>query len=191
MRLFVGVAIDAAVAAAAAGLSDELRRRAARLAPRARLTWIPAERLHLTVRFIGEADEHLADAVKAAMAPPVSIPPFALVLGGIGAFPRSGKPQVLWAGIEAGRDALQRIEQEVTHRLQPVGIAPEGRPFNAHLTLARVRDAAGLKSRPLFAGLEETRLGTTHVEAITLYESRLSPKGPTYLSLQHTLLEDR
>src|SRR5688572_1119982 len=190
MRLFVGIAIDSAVAAAASTLSDELRRRAARLAPGARITWIPPERIHLTVRFIGEADEDRVTSVKEAMTAPLAAPAFDLSLGGIGAFPRSGKPQVVWAGIEAGFDPLHAIERDVTWRLQQIGIPPEERAFSAHLTLARVREAAGLKSHPLFAGLGDTRLGTTRVEAITLYESRLSPKGPTYLPLQHTRLGD-
>ena len=191
MRLFVGIAIDSAVAAAASTLSDELRRRAARLAPPARITWIPPERLHLTVRFIGEADEDQVTSVKETMAAPIAIPAFELSLGGVGAFPRSGKPQVVWAGIERGFDSLHAIEREVTRRLHQIGIPPEKRPFSAHLTLARVREAAGLKSQPLFAGLEDTQLGTTRVEAITLYESRLSPKGPAYLPLQQTGLGDR
>jgi RNA 2',3'-cyclic 3'-phosphodiesterase len=188
MRLFVGVAIDPAVAAAAAALSDELRRRVERQAPRARLTWIPAERLHLTVRFIGSADVRLATAVTSAMAPPIAVAPFALSLGGVGAFPRTGKPRVLWADIVAGVDALHTVEREVTVRLDQVGIAPEPRPYNPHLTLARVRDPSGLKQQPLFAGLEGTALGTTHVRAITLYESRLSPTGPAYQPLQQTVL---
>ena len=188
MRLFIGVAIDPEVAAAASALSDELRRRVERQAPRARLTWIPAERLHLTVRFIGSADERLAMAVTSAMAPPLAAQPFALSLGGVGAFPRTGKPTVVWADIVAGGDALHTVEKEVTVRLEQVGIAPEARPYNPHLTLARVREPSGLKREPLFAGLERTTLGTTHVRAITLYESRLSPKGPTYLPLQQTVL---
>ena len=191
MRLFVGVAIDPAVAAAAEALSAELRRRAAHLAPGARLTWIPPERLHLTVRFIGHVDEALATSVREALAPPLAERTFDLSLGGIGAFPRSGRLQVLWAAIETGREPLQAIEREVTRRLQQIAIPPEQRAFSAHLTLARVREAAGLKSQALFAGLEDTQLGTTRVEAITLYESRLSPNGPTYLPLQPTLLGDR
>jgi 2'-5' RNA ligase len=63
MRLFVAVEIAPAVAAAADALIDRLRARAVRLAPRSRITWVTADRLHLTVRFIGHVDADRADAV--------------------------------------------------------------------------------------------------------------------------------
>lgn len=187
MRLFVAVEIGA-VAGRAAALAGELRKRADRLAPRARITWIPADRLHITVRFIGHVDAARADAIQRELSPPLDTPPFELGFAGLGAFPRTGRPQVLWAGVSAGKASLQRIEQEVTARLAPLGIPAEGRPYSPHLTLARVREAAGLKSAALFAGIEQTSLGTTRCEAITLYESRLSPAGPTYVPLRRTPL---
>jgi 2'-5' RNA ligase len=190
VRLFVGVEIDAKVAAAASALVDELRRRAQRLAPRARITWIPAERLHLTVRFIGNADEPAATAIDRALETALPVPTFEVSFAGVGAFPRTGRPQVLWAGIVAGHESLQQIEREVSRRLDVVGIPREDRPYSPHLTLARIRDAAGLKSRLLFADVGSEPLGTTHVEAITLFESRLSPKGPTYVPLRRTRLEN-
>ena len=186
MRLFVGVEIGEQMAAAAGALVAELQRRAQRLAPRARITWISQQRFHLTVRFIGNADEDHGRTIAAALAPPLEVSSFELAVAGVGAFPRSGKPQVLWSGVVAGDEGLQQIEREVSDRLERVGVAPEGRPYRPHLTLARVRDSAGLRSQPLFAGLEGRSLGTTRVEAITLFESRLSPKGPTYVALQRT-----
>jgi 2'-5' RNA ligase len=188
MRLFVGVEIGEQMAAAAAALVDELRRRAQRLAPRARITWISLDRFHLTVRFIGNIDDDAAQAMAGVLAPPPAVTCFDLTLAGVGAFPRTGKPQVLWSGLVAGEEHLQQIEREVSDRLLAVGVAREARPYRPHLTLARVREAAGLNSQALFAGLEERSLGTTRIEAITLFESRLSPKGPTYVPVQRTPL---
>jgi len=51
-----------------------------------------------------------------------------------------------------------------------------------------VRDPAGSKSGPLLDGLADHRVGTTHIDAITLFQSKLSPKGPTYTPLLHTRL---
>jgi 2'-5' RNA ligase len=187
MRLFVGVEIGG-LAAAASALVDELRRRAERLAPRARITWISQDRFHLTVRFIGNVPDDAAAAIAAALAPVLSVAGFDLALAGVGSFPRTGKPQVLWSGVVAGHESLAKIERDVSDRLQVVGVPPEARAYRPHLTLGRVRDAAGLKSQPLFSGLEGRLLGTTRVEAITLFESRLSPKGPAYVPVQRTPL---
>ena len=188
MRLFVAVEIAPTVAAGAAALIEELRRRAERLAPHARITWISEERLHVTVRFIGNVDEAKAEAIGAALQPPVDAVPFDLVLAGAGTFPRTGAPRVIWSGVVDGAGPLAAVERDITDRLKQKGVAAEPRDYRPHLTLARIRDAGGLKSSSLCRGLQDQMLGTTHVEAITLFESRLSPKGSTYVPLRKTLL---
>lgn len=186
MRLFVAVEIAPAVAAAAAELIDQLRARAGRLAPRSRITWVTADRLHITVRFIGHVDLERTDVIRQALAPPFESDPFELTVAGVGTFPRTGPPRVVWAGLTEGRQPLTAIEEHVGQRLSGVGIAAEERSYNPHLTLARVRAAGGLRSAALLETVTDTMLGATPVEAITLFESRLSPKGPTYVALQRT-----
>ena len=186
MRLFVAVELGQALSERAAALSRELQRRAADLAPRAKITWIPAERLHLTIRFIGEVDDHRAAAIHDSLAPPLPIAPFEMTLAGAGAFPRRGAPRVLWAGVADGKDRLLALEGEVSARLAPLGLAEEARPYSPHLTLARVREAGGLRTVRLLEGLTAHPVGATRVDAITLFQSRLSPKGPTYAPLMHT-----
>ena len=188
MRLFVAIEIEEPVVERVLQLSDELRRRIEARAPSARLTWIPRDRLHLTVRFIGEVDEPRADGIRAALAPPLDARAFDLTFEGAGAFPKHGLPRVLWAGITHGEPELIALEQEVSARLLRCGVPSEDRPYRPHLTLARVRAAKGLRADMLFDDLHGTP-GTTTVRAITLFESRLSPKGPAYLALQSTDLQ--
>ena len=188
MRLFVAVEMAPRVVDAAIDLIDRLQARAARLAPRSRITWVTADRLHITVRFIGHVDAQKADAVRDALGSPLAFEAFDLTLAGAGAFPSTGPPRVVWAGLAEGRDRLAAIEREVSERLGRSGIVSEDRPYNPHLTLARVRDAAGLRTAPLVDGLSDVVLGATPVGAITLFESRLSPKGPTYVALHRTAL---
>ena len=186
MRLFVAVEMAPRVVAAAMDLIDLLQARAARLAPRSRITWITADRLHLTVRFIGHVDTQKADAIRDALGSPLVFDAFDLTLAGAGAFPPKGPPRVVWAGLAEGRDRLVAIERDVSERLARSGIVSEDRPYNPHLTLARVREAGGLRTAPLVDGLSDVVLGVTPVDAITLFESRLSPKGPSYVALQRT-----
>jgi 2'-5' RNA ligase len=188
MRLFVGVDVAPGLVEAVAAVVLEVRRRAERLAPQARITWVAPERLHLTVAFIGEADDERTRRIHQVLERPVAVAPFDLVVTGLGAFPTTGEPRVLWAGLTEGRDALQRVEREVSSRLAAAEIAREPRAYSPHLTLARVREAAGLRAASLFDGRAEDAIGTTRVEAITLFESRLSSKGPTYVPLQRTPL---
>ena len=187
----MAVACGAAITRQAAAVMQRLRTRAAQLAPSARLTWASAERFHLTIRFIGEVDLHTTAAIGAALLPPIAVPAFDFTVAGLGVFPARGAPRVLWAGVTGGIDDLRGLEREVSGRLARLGVLPEERPYSPHLTLARVREAAGLQIRDLLLGSSDQSLGTAHVDAITLFESRLSPKGATYVALQRTPLATR
>lgn len=186
MRLFTAIEIEPALARALGEVSAELRRRVESRAPRARLTWVPVERLHLTVRFIGEVDAEQAAAIGRALAPELPVEPFDLTLREIGTFPPRAAPRVIWVGVGGGAEPMGAIEREVTRRLASCGIQPEQRGYNPHLTLARVRDAGGLRQSDVVDPGPAPVFGATRVGAITLFESRLSQKGPAYIPLQQT-----
>lgn len=188
MRLFVAVEIELPVVQAAQVVVTELRARAQVLAPRARITWIPPQLMHITMRFIGEAGASDLHLVTDALAPPVPVPPITLTLSGVGAFPGTGSPTVIWGALTVGAAELSAVEREISARLRRIGVGPDERAFTPHLTLARVRDAVDLRSETLLTGFEATPLGTSRVDAITLFESRLSAKGPTYAAIQRTPL---
>ena len=188
MRLFVGIEISPAVASATAELIAELRTASAKAAPRSRITWVTAERLHITVRFIGPVDDTRAGEIHAVLAPPLTLDPFSLTVAGVGTFPPKGPLRVVWAGLTGGRAQLMAIELAVSERLARAGVPREERPYNPHLTLGRVRDDAGLRPAPFVESFGDIGVGTTPVDAITLFESRLSSKGPTYAALARTPL---
>lgn len=189
MRLFTAIELGDIVKGRAAALLDELRLRARRAAPGAKVTWVAPERMHLTLRFIGEVNDAQGAALLGALRSPIVMAPFTVQWEELGSFPPRGAPRVLWIGVADGRDALIRAEHSVSARLEALGIPREARPYSPHLTLARVREPAGLKAAPLFEALDGS-LGETRVEAITLFQSHLSPKGPTYVALERTPLRD-
>ena len=188
MRLFVGVDINPQVVERIAECLDELRRRVAQRAPRARISWVPPDRLHVTIRFIGEASESRASEIAASLSPTLPLDPFEAIFTGIGAFPLHGPPRVLWAGIGSGVEPFVALEREVTARLDACGIPPEERPYHPHVTIARVREPAGVRARPLLDEFHARAFGASSVETITLFQSRLSPKGSVYVPLQSSPL---
>ena len=127
-RLFVAVDLPEEVRTAVAAIGGELggARR------------VPADQLHLTLRFIGEADEKLFAAIKAALTG-VSGSTFPLSLSGVGHFPPGKHPRVLWVGMEAS-EALLNLQQAVELALAGVGITPDERRFAPHITIARLKD---------------------------------------------------
>jgi 2'-5' RNA ligase len=188
VKLFLGVPVSDAIRDRGGELSQRLRARLAASTPLARISWVPPERFHVTVLFIGHVSASQADAVRRALEPPWAEGRFDLTIAGTGVFPPSGPPRVVWAGCGDGVDAFVRLQREAHARL--TGIVPleperEARP---HLTLARVKEPAGLRARALLEGTEQVSLGSIPVEAVTLFESRGSRGGVEYLPLLTTPL---
>jgi len=188
MRLFVAVELPADVKSAASRLIGDLRGRCEPAAPRARISWAAVDRMHLTLQFIGEADPPRTQAIEQALAPPFDVPPFEMVFGVTGVFPDPRRPRVIWAGLTAGAQPLRELQQQVAARLAAAGVAAEDRPFQPHLTLARVREAAGLRAQSVLEGLSDADLGRVYVVETVLFESRATAGGQEYVARRRTRL---
>jgi 2'-5' RNA ligase len=182
VRLFVGVELDDTVKAAAGEAADRLRAHLSRKAPGLDARWVVPGNLHLTLWFIGDVDEGRGAAIRAALGPPFGVPPFTLAIGGAGAFPPTGSPRVIWFGVRAGRDGMAALYLHVRDRLAPLGFAPERRDYAPHLTLARVRDLPRSSQAAFRQVLAQAPVdaGGCRVEAVTVFRSRLSPRGAAY-----------
>jgi len=118
-----------------------------RLRPFAKLSWSPAENLHITTKFIGEWPESRLDEMKDSLASvrnPSVVAPIEITVRGIGWFPDARRPRVLWAGIEAG-EPLQTLARQTEQAVAALGVPVETRPYSPHLTLARIRTAVSLE----------------------------------------------
>ena len=147
--------------------------------------WQDDEQLHLTLRFIGEVDRHVAEDVHAALGS-VRHPPFDLSLSGVGMFDRRGVPATLWAGVEPA-EPVRALHNKVDQAVARAGLEPEHRAFHPHITLARL----GRGSGPVDAFLAKIGGVTSasfHVGSIALYESRLTPAGAQYEELERYML---
>lgn len=182
MRLFIAVDLDEARRLAASRVAKELGRRFDAAGLGRGVKWVAPRNLHLTIRFIGEIEGARAVAIQEALRRPLATPTFDLALGGAGVFPAAGAPRVLWIGVVQGASGLADLYDEVEGRLQQIGELPGARPFSAHLTLGRFRELDRRSSEAVRGAVRDVRLdaGPCRIEAITLYESRLAPAGPTY-----------
>ena len=191
MRLFVGVELSADVRASAAAVAESLRERLKQARLHVEARWVAAENLHITLWFIGEVDDGRADAITQALSPPFPMAPFDVALDGCGAFPPSGVPRVFWLGLAAGADRMLDLYREIAARLAPLGFEPEKRPYSAHLTIARVKHTRrdSVSGIPRALGEMPARGGSCRVGSVTLFRSRLSPKGSTYEPLARVPLQ--
>lgn len=182
MRLFVAVDLDENLRRAAARVTRTLRDRLER-AETYGISWVGADNLHLTLRFLGEVGEDLTRQVETTLAQPVAVAPFAVEMAGIGTFPPAGSARVIWLGIVSGGDALARLHDEVEARLRPFAFAREDRPYRAHLTIGRFRVPAPARVREVITAMAVGAIGRCVIRHVTLYRSQLSPKGAIYTPL--------
>lgn len=149
-----------------------------------RLRWVPAERLHLTVKFLGDTEPAHVGPLVAALGEVAGrhrdVP---LVLRGAGAFPTLRRPRVVWCGVDPD-PRLELLQHDVEEACAAVGFPVEGRAFRPHVTLARVKvpaDAGGgalARAAGAFAFEDE---GTA--SSLDLMESTLTREGATYRCL--------
>jgi RNA 2',3'-cyclic 3'-phosphodiesterase len=99
--------------------------------------WVDVENYHLTLRFIGDLEGHVADEIANAL-DRVRRPPFSLMLSGVGAFGK--KPHAIWAGVSPSPD-LNALQAEVERICQRIGVPSDPRKFVPHVTLARLKNA--------------------------------------------------
>jgi 2'-5' RNA ligase len=179
VRLFVGIEVTDGVRRQAGEMAGALRRSLGRaLAAR----WVALENLHLTVRFIGHVPDERVSPVLAALTMPLAMSSFEIELAGCGRFPPRGGPRVLWIGLTRGLPGLAALHQAFDERLLPFGYEPENRAFTAHLTLARLQDTRSADAQVVDDAIASVRTAPVvqSVDRVTLFESRLSPKGPSY-----------
>jgi 2'-5' RNA ligase len=180
VRLFVAVELDDAVRAAAEDAVRQLKRR---LDPRVRARWVPTGNMHLSVRFIGHVADERVPAALEALRPALAIDAFDLALSDGGVFPPHGPPRALWIGLRDGAPSLQAMHEEFNRRLVPLGFEPETRAFSAHLTVARTKDVPRGSAADVREAVGAVRVPSAHcrISEAVVFESRLSPRGSTYL----------
>jgi 2'-5' RNA ligase len=183
VRLFIGVEPSDPVRTAVARTSERLQHTLARKAPGLAARWVTAGNIHITLWFIGETSDAEGESLGAVLTRrPLRTAPFDLAPGGCGAFPPSGLPRVFWIGLTAGAEGMSALYREIGERLKPLGIEPEHRAYSAHATIARVKEAPRGSGRAIREILAATPAdcGSMRVSHVTLFRSRLSPRGAAY-----------
>lgn len=154
MSVFLAVDVDDAVRARVA---DAI----AAISPRFPAKWLPPEKLHVTVLFLGEMRPapEVVDAIAAAHAP------FELELFGAGTFVTARAPSVLWLGVKGNLGALRTLHRGAVDALIP----HDAKEYVPHLTLARAKLPGFLE--PVREELSAFSAGPWRVTGLTLYES--------------------
>ena len=131
-RLFTGLEIPEALRESLSLLRGGL--------PGAR--WIDPENYHVTLRFIGDVDDAIAQEI-AWLLRQGSAQRFELRLDGLQSF-GGRKPRAIVAAVAPSQPVME-LQAEHERLMQRVGLEPEGRKYTPHVTLARLRDSSSLE----------------------------------------------
>ena len=171
MRLFVAIAL-------AHRLTAQLQRACARLRTHGDgLRWSAPESWHITLQFLGNASEEQFACLQARLAE-VRALPVPVRLGELGIFERAG---VLLVKVRPTSELLE-LQQRIAAATGKCGFAPEERPYQPHITLARARDKDGRRQLTMLkaqAGSDPEFAAFTAQEFL-LYESHLGEGGSRY-----------
>jgi 2'-5' RNA ligase len=180
IRSFIAIEIPQALKSKIEELQRDLRRTGADV------KWVPPQGIHLTLKFLGNIRPEDVENISQALEPVISCrPPFEARIHGMGGFPSSRNPRVVWVGLDRGKGEVHALQQAVEKKLAELSFPPEGRPFSPHLTLGRVRSSRG---KPALAqGLEklkEAEVGIFSAGEVFLFRSQLKPTGAVYTKLK-------
>jgi 2'-5' RNA ligase len=150
------------------------------LAGGGRLRLVKPEQQHLTLVFIGEVEEDRGRRIVQVMERTIPLAPFSVGFREIAAVPPRGAPRVLILAAGEGAESAVQLHAYLVDLLADEGVPRDRRPFRPHLTLGRWRE-----SRPFDRPRASSAGGSVDVEVrrVTLFQSRLSPAGPSYTRL--------
>lgn len=179
VRSFIAIHLNEAVRKAVGSEVERLK-----LLARS-VSWVPAQNLHLTLKFLGELQPEAQEAVKEGLIEGVSgAEPFTLAFHGLGAFPGLARPRIIWVGVAQGGRECQALQASVEAALARRRLPQEARPYTPHLTIGRVRDPRGLTAlQQAIAQDAQKEFGSQSVSSISLMRSDLHPAGARYTEL--------
>lgn len=179
IRAFIAVPMPPEVVRAA----TDMRTRCSKI--RGAVRWVAPEKIHLTLKFLGDMDaDRVAPVGKALAGVAAAAGAFRLAAGGLGVFPSVKRPRVLWMGIRGETAPLIVFARQLDDALTGLGFAAERRPFKAHLTLGRFTAKCDPRQ------LADTLLSAADADAVPfsagrviLFQSELKPSGAVYTPL--------
>lgn len=141
--------------------------------------WIDPENYHITLRFIGDVDNGMADEIADNLDYLSQSLRFPVRLTHLGTF-GGDKPRALYAGVEPS-EALTRLQAAHERMLQRSGMPAEGRKFVPHVTLARLRGTSAADVARFIAEAGRFEPISFPVPRFVLYSSRDSVGGGPYV----------
>jgi RNA 2',3'-cyclic 3'-phosphodiesterase len=169
-------------------LSQLLSFRDEKLGSIGNIRWESKNKLHLTLKFLGETQsESIVEYSNAITKIIVKHKSFDLSFSEFGVFKKGNEPKILWVGLKKNEN-LVKLVNDIELKFSEFGFERERREYKAHITLLRFRGYEGAEKI-----LSLTKVNLPAIKFISntvnFYESKLLPSGSVYKSLKSFYLE--
>ena len=149
----------------------------------AKMKIVKSENIHFTLRFFGDTQMIKLDQIQKHLER-IEITPFEIEVTGVGSFPNSRRPRIIWIGVTHNASKILSLKNEIDSSLLELDYQPEKRKYTPHATIARVRHVSD--SKRIAENLEDLGdevIGTMTVRTVNMMKSTLTSSGPIYETL--------
>jgi RNA 2',3'-cyclic 3'-phosphodiesterase len=140
--------------------------------------WIDTENYHITLRFMGDVDRHMAGEIADALER-VRRASFFVNLSGVGAF-GGKKPHSVYAAVMQSPE-LTLLQNELERICQRLGLEAEPRKFTPHVTLARLKNTSPEQAAHYLSGRGDFSALPFKAGRFVLMSSKDSVGGGPYI----------
>ncbi len=156
----------------------------------ARISWVAAENLHITLNFLGDVkDEMAADVCHIAAEVAATVEPFDFDVEGVLAVPPHGQLRMIWVGVHDSTGRMTQLHKALAMAFEGLGLKEEERSFKPHITLGRVKFAKHPDEvRSAIAPQAGEDFGACLAEEVIVFSSTLAPKGSIYTPMARATL---
>lgn len=130
---------------------------------------VPSANWHITLRFLGETSLQSLDVLRQTLSFSDLGPRIEIGFGHLGAFPNAGCADVLWLGIDEGKEGLVALAARVEQAARRTGSQADNCLFTPHVTLSRTESLTDV--RPLVEAVPALKVQMV-VDAVLLLRSR-------------------
>lgn len=152
-----------------------------------KIKWEPKEKLHLTIKFIGDVDSELVSKISDELMFVEDYNSINCSFTKFGFFYRDNKPTILWAGLETDISLFGLIDV-INVRLQKFSIVVDKNKFKPHVTLLRIKNDLGIDFVNNFKNFTFTPIDFS-TNSISLYKSELHKDGSKYFEIKNYKLK--
>lgn len=144
--------------------------------------WENVEKLHVTLKFVGDINEEYLPAIKEDLDFLTEYSGINGTIDKFGFFFRNGIASILWASLKLDPQ-INEIVQKLEDTFVKYDVEKEKRTFKPHLTLLRIKKDPGKHFINKFKEFNFEPINF-HSDKITLFKSELSKSGSKYFEIK-------